>query len=122
MNVLHVHHDTGFVCIRFAPFSCRHQVAFHILLTTLLCPAYPACRYVGYFWHVLSAGPKPLGSLPKPQTLQLRQISITGLPPGAAEQCVVVLEARPSGSCAASGSKVFVSPALKPSAAGMPGG
>jgi hypothetical protein len=79
------------------------------------------CRYVGYFWQVLSAGPKPLGSLPKPRTLQLRQISISGLPQGSAEQCSVVVEVRPSGSCAASGSRVFVSRAVRPSAPGVPG-
>lgn len=79
------------------------------------------CRYVGYFWSVLSGGPKPLGSLPRPRTLQLRELLITGLPAGIAEQCVVVVEARPSGSTAASASRVFFSAARKPPAANVPG-
>ncbi|WIA40134.1 hypothetical protein OEZ86_013535 [Tetradesmus obliquus] len=78
-------------------------------------------RYVGYCWRVLSSGPKPLGRLPQPRSLQLRQIHISGLPPGSAEQCSVVVEVRPSGSSAAGGSRVFASRALRPAAASVPG-
>ncbi|WIA19851.1 hypothetical protein OEZ85_005754 [Tetradesmus obliquus] len=78
-------------------------------------------RYVSYFWRVLSSGPKPLGRLPQPRSLQLRQIHISGLPPGSAEQCSVVVEVRPSGSSAAGGSRVFASRALRPAASSVPG-
>lgn len=81
------------------------------------CPVY--IRYVGYFWSVLSNGPKPVGALLKPRTVQIRQVQITGLPPGAADECVVVVEARQSGSAAASATRVFASPVQKASNSSM---
>lgn len=65
-----------------------------------------SCRYVGYFWAVLCSGPGPAGLLPEPRSVQLRQVTISGLPPGTADSCVLLVEARPSGSLAPHASRV----------------
>lgn len=77
-------------------------------------PRFPACpahrlvcaRYVGYFWAVLCSSPGPVGALPTPVSVQLRQVTVSGLPPGTADSCVLVVEARPSGSLAPRASRV----------------
>eukprot|EP00879_Flechtneria_rotunda_P002000 GHRR01002177.1.p1 GENE.GHRR01002177.1~~GHRR01002177.1.p1 ORF type:complete len:1461 (+),score=576.75 GHRR01002177.1:827-5209(+) len=65
-------------------------------------------RYVAYFWRVLSLGKAPCGILPAPQTLQLRELIVSGLPAGGAASCTVVIEARPSGSNRASPNSVLM--------------
>jgi hypothetical protein len=78
--------------------SCKHVSHVHAIGWY--------CRYVGYFWAVLCSGPGPVGLLPRPRSLQLRQVTISGLPPGTADSCVLLVEARPSGSLAPSASRV----------------
>jgi hypothetical protein len=92
---------------RLPPLLC---VALHCLIAHHTCPELPltspaappdlSCRYVGYFWAVLCSGPSPEGVLPPPRTVQLRQVTISGLPSGTADSCELLVEARPSGSLA----------------------
>jgi hypothetical protein len=63
-------------------------------------------RYIFYFWAVLCSSPGPVGLLPKPRTVQVRQVTIRGLPAGTADSCMLLVEARPSGSLAPRGSRV----------------
>lgn len=94
-------------CLKFLP---------HALLLTFV-----LCRYITYFWAVLCSSPGPVGSLPKPRTVQIRRVSISGLPAGTADSCVLLVEARPSGSLAPRGSRVCLRAAPRASGGGASG-
>lgn len=79
------------------------------------------CRYVGYFWVVLCSGPGPVGVLPKPRAVQLRQVVIRGLAHGTADSCVLLVEARPSGSLAPRASRVCARVAPRAVSGGVAG-